>query len=184
MEPNPVAILLLCFGGAAVLIFLLWLNHVVRTGGGRKSESASIEAPRPKMSYLGSALSYLLGGVGSVNDYEDSAANVMSRAQDRPSEIAPSSLQTDGRQTADRPMMPVPTAEEMLDIFRVLRTAGVKRDALQGVWRAAGLKLDNNLWSKAAPPPPEEPTTVTPIAGRSTSAQFHDPELNYQPPPR
>lgn len=107
-------------------------------------------------------------------------ADIMSRSQDAAPAIAPSSLQTDSRQTADRPMMPVPVAEEMLNIFRVLRAAGVKREALASAWRAAGLKLDNNLWAQAAP---EEPPTLTPIVGRPTNAQFResDPGLEYQP---
>lgn len=119
-----------------------------------------------------------------VKDYEDAAPVVMSRSGDAAPEKVPPSLQTDDRQTTDRPMMPVPTPNEMLDIFRVLRAAGVKREALQGAWRAAGLKLDNNLWRDAAPTP-AEPVTVTPIAHRPTNAQFQsDPEFAYEPPPR
>lgn len=107
---------------------------------------------------------------------------VMSRSAGNTPEIAPSSLQTDASQTAARPMMPAPTREQILDIFRVLRVAGIKREVIQGPWRAAGLKFDNNLWAQAAPPP-EEPTAITPIAGRPTNAQFPDHELSYQPPP-
>lgn len=123
----------------------------------------------------------VLSKAESVNSYENSDPVIMSRSQESAAEYPASSLQTDGRRTPDRPMMPVPTSDEMLDIFKVLRAAGVKRDALSGAWRAAGLKMDNNLWSQAAPPP-QEPAAVTPIAGRPTSAKFHDdPELEYRP---
>lgn len=107
---------------------------------------------------------------------------VMSRSEGDDPETAPSSLQTDSRQTADRPMIPVPTPEKTLDIFRVLRAAGIKRETISAPWRAAGLPFDNNLWTQAAPP--EKPVSMTPIAGRPTSAEFHDPDLIYQPPPR
>lgn len=109
---------------------------------------------------------------------------VMSRAPDSaPPSIRPS-LQTDGAQTSDRPMIPVPTREEMLDIFRILRAAGVNRETLRGPWRAAGLPLDNNLWSQAAAAAEDE-TRLTPIAGRPTRATFQeaDPDLAYKPPP-
>lgn len=118
----------------------------------------------------------------AVSYSQDSGGDIMSRGASAPLANMASSLQTDNRQTADRPTMPVPTTEEMLNIFRVLRAAGVKRDALRGPWRAARLPLDNNLWTQAAPP---EPPTVTPIAGRPTAAQFQDdPELTYEAPPR
>lgn len=119
-----------------------------------------------------------------VKHYEDAAPVVMSRSVDATSENAPSSLQTDSRQTADRPMMRVPTPDEMLDIFRVLRAAGIKREVLRGPWRAAGLPLDNNLWTQAAPHAPDESLTLTPIAQRPTNAEFRDPEFAYEPPPR
>lgn len=109
---------------------------------------------------------------------------VMSRAGEGSLQHAPSAVTADARQTPDRRMIPKPTPEEMLDVFRVLRAAGVDREKLRPSWKAAGLPLDNNLWTQAAPLPPEEPQTITPIAGRPTDAKFHDPELSYQPPPR
>ena len=118
-----------------------------------------------------------------VERVKNNSTEVMSRAASATPQHTASALETDSRQTADRPMMPVPTLEQMLDIFKVLRAAGIKRETISSVWRAAGLPLNNNVWSKAEPPPPE-PLTVTPIAGRPTSAEFRDdPELAYHPPP-
>lgn len=174
---NPLAITLLCMGGAAALIFLLWLNHALRTGAKREKKETTAGA-----SWVNYGLSYVLGGAGPVNDYEGDAPAVMSRGAPDAARFSSSALETDTRQTTDRPMMPVPTPEQMLDIFRVLRAAGIKREALSEPWRAAGLPLNNNIWSKAEPPPPE-PVNVTPIAGRPTNAKFHqdDPELEYKP---
>jgi hypothetical protein len=119
----------------------------------------------------------------TVNDYEEDASVVMSRAQQSAPEHPASSLQTDARQTPDRPMIAKPTPEQMLDIFKVLRIYGVKREAIAKAWRAAGLPLDTNLWTDAAPPAPDDPPTLTPIARRPTSAKFHEdePELQYRP---
>lgn len=91
------------------------------------------------------------------------------------------------RQTAQTTSERDISKEKMLDIFKVLRAAGVKREHLAKPWRAAGLPLDTNLWLDAAPapqPPPAEPEYMTPIAGRPTKAQFEydEPELNYQAP--
>lgn len=123
-------------------------------------------------------MSVLFTGPG-VKDYQDRAPKIMSREMINDAPSLPSSLETDTRQTPDRPTMPVPTRAEILDIFRVLRKAGVAREALRGPWRAAGLTLDNNLWTEAAPP---EDEYTTPIAGRPTRAQF-DADYPYQPPP-
>lgn len=119
----------------------------------------------------------------SVSD--EPAPIVMSRSE---MDAAPSprpSLQTDGPQTPDRPMMERPTPAQMLDIFRVLRAAGVKREALAPAWRAAGLPLDTNVWALAAPPPSITPA-ITPIAGRpyDPRAYADDPALAYEEPPR
>jgi hypothetical protein len=95
-----------------------------------------------------------------------------------PPDYAPSSLQTDDRRTPDRPMIPLPSRDVMLDTYRTLRKLGMAREEARMMLRALGLPLDNNLWTQAAPPPPEH---VTPIAGRPTAAQFPDDELEYQP---
>lgn len=123
------------------------------------------------------------GGADAVKRLWLRYSNMSSTSAGETFVSAPSAVQTDDKQIADRPMMPVPTREEIFDIFRVLRAAGVNREMLRGPWNAAGLKLDNNLWTQAAPPP-EEPISITPIAGRPTNAEFRDPELTYQPPPR
>lgn len=67
MEPNPLAILALCFLGAGGLIFLLWLNHQWVTRGRRKSEAPA----QARAGALEIVLSYILGGAGPVNDYGD-----------------------------------------------------------------------------------------------------------------
>lgn len=127
----------------------------------------------------------LMVGWGKFVKYVNNKPEIMSHRHDRAHVHDASSLETDSRQTADRPTMLVPTREQTLDIFRAMRAAGMKRETISGPWRAAGLKFDNNLWTEAAPPPPEEPPQVTPIAGRPTRAQFHDdPDLVFQPPPR
>lgn len=120
-----------------------------------------------------------------VNSSEDSAPVVMSRSEFRPSPSMPSSLQTDSAKVSDRRMIPAPTQNEMLDIYRLMREHNIPREKARPVLKAAGLPLDNNLWTQAAPPEPEAEEYVTPIAGRPTPAQFKypdEPELNYQPP--
>jgi hypothetical protein len=106
---------------------------------------------------------------------------VMSRAAPEPAPSAASSLETDSPPSPDRPMMPVPTEAQMLDVFKVLREAGVKREALRGAWKAAGLPLNNNVWADAAP---DDDLTITPYAGRVTRRSYYaEPELEYQEPP-
>lgn len=120
------------------------------------------------------------GVVSTVNNNDD----VMSYAEDAPAQEVPSSLQTRQQTAPDRPMMPVPTQDKILDIFRAMRAANMKRDAVSSVWRAAGLPFDNNLWTKAAPLI-DEPTEHAPISGRPLppGVKFHedDPELEYKP---
>jgi hypothetical protein len=120
-------------------------------------------------------------GPKTVNTSAPPAPVVMSRAPERPAPIAPVVLETDGPSTPDRPMMPVPTEQQMLDVFKVLREAGVKREALRGAWKAAGLPLNNNVWAEAAP---DDDLTITPFAGRVTRRSYYqdEPDLEYQPP--
>jgi len=118
-----------------------------------------------------------------VKRLDDNRVAVMSRdpISDAPSTVSAAMRQT-GTQTPDRRMIPAPTREQMLDIFKVLRAANIKRETIAGPWRAAGLPLDTNLWSAAAP---DDDTHITPIAGRRTSAQFEsDPDYPYVAPPR
>lgn len=116
-------------------------------------------------------------GIIRVNSSEEDAPDVMSRSNETPPQNIPSSLQTDNRQTADRPAAPPISRDVMLDTYRLLRKYGIPREEARPILKAAGLPLDNNLWTEAAP------VHVTPIAGRATRAAFDtDPELVYQPP--
>lgn len=108
----------------------------------------------------------------------NSSPVVMSRAEDDTIENPPLSLRQTDPQT-DRPPI---TREIMLDVYKLLREHNVSRERARPILKAAGIPLDNNLWTQAAPPP--EPISVTPIAGRPTNAEFRDPELTYHPPPR
>lgn len=88
------------------------------------------------------------------------APALMSRTSGEAPDDRASSPQTDGQTDGAAPTMSAPNREQMLDIFKVLRAAGVKREDLRPAWRAAGLPLDNNLWSEAAPPPPPAQTPI------------------------
>lgn len=117
-----------------------------------------------------------------VNRYEEDDAPIMSRSEETHAPSMPSSLQTDGRQTADRQPAAQPSRDVMLDTYKRLRKLNMSRDEARTMLKALGLPLDNNLWTQAAPAE-DEIIRVTPIAGRPTKAQFEtDPELMYQPP--
>jgi hypothetical protein len=74
MEPNPLAIFLLCLAGAGALMFVLWLNHKMVTRYRPKSGeeetpaivSRSIEAEAAPVSpsLVGLIMSFLLGSAG------------------------------------------------------------------------------------------------------------------------
>jgi hypothetical protein len=76
MEPNPLAIFLLCLAGAGGLVFLLWLNHKLATRGRPKSEEAETpaiasrpiaeEAPEITPSVIAQIMSTLLGSAGPI----------------------------------------------------------------------------------------------------------------------
>lgn len=124
----------------------------------------------------------VLAPMESVRTSEDSGTNVMSRVRDEMSPVAPSSLQTDNRQTDRRIEAAKPRPEELLTLYTLMRAAGIGREEARPALKAVGLPLDNNLWTKAAPPA-DDPIARTPIAQRPTSAQFQDdPGLAYQPP--
>lgn len=106
--------------------------------------------------------------------------------------VAPSSPQTDGQtdQTdgADAPADPAPGRTELLTLYRLLRDAGVTREAARPALRGVGIAIDNNLWSEARPPAPAAAAeqAVTPFGGRSYDpAAYHtdDPHLQYREPP-
>ena len=92
----------------------------------------------------------------------NSSDEVMSRTSDDASPEPRAAVRQTGQTDAPPKVIPVPTPDQMVDIFRQLRAAGVKRDDLRPLWNAAGLPLDNNLWTKAAPAP-EAPPAQTPI---------------------
>jgi hypothetical protein len=115
----------------------------------------------------------------TVNDYQEAAPVVMSRSADTAPVERPLSLQTDSRQTADRPLPPAPSRDVMLNTHKLLRKYGVPREEARPVLKALGLPLDNNLWTEAAPA--DDDTYATPIAGRPTSARFEtDADYPYQ----
>jgi len=123
-------------------------------------------------------------GIGRLQDRQAVKAvkhsqPIMSRPPHDTTENTPLSL----RQTEVQTDKPALSREIMLDIYRLLREHQVPREKARPVLKAAGIPLDNNLWSQVAPPS-QEPTELTPIAGRPKSGQFHDPALEYQPPPR
>lgn len=77
------------------------------------------------------------------------------------------------------------TEDQLLTLYVLLRTSGVTRDRATPALKAAGIPVNNNLWTRAAPTPPpaEDGEYRTPIAGRATSAVFETGELAYEPPP-
>jgi len=116
-------------------------------------------------------------GVITVNPSQDAASVVMSRSDQESAPSVPSSLQTDSaadRQTANAPAF---SRAVMLDTYQLLRRHGVTREEARPVLKALGMGLDNNLWASAATP--DDPH-ITPVAGRSTNAQF-DPDYPYRP---
>lgn len=113
-----------------------------------------------------------------VKSFFMSSPEVMSRSEDSASHEAPSSHRQTVEQT-DRPAVAAePSREIMLDMFRLMREYGIPRERARPILKAAGLKLDNNLWTEAAP----EEEYTTPIANRPTKAVF-DPDYPYEPVP-
>ena len=121
-------------------------------------------------------------GIIAVNNIEEAAPNNMSSVGAGASPSLPSSLQTDSRQTADRPALAMPSRDVMLNTCKMLRKHGMSREEARSMLKSMGLPLDNNLWADAAPAD-DEPIHVTPIVGRPTRAVFEtDPDYPYQAP--
>lgn len=120
---------------------------------------------------------------GSVKALPAPAPVVTSSGREQQHASSASVSQTDSPQTADRPLAPAITREQMLDAAKTLRAAGLSREKGRAVFSALGLPLDNNLWAAAAPPEPEA-DYVTPIAGRATKKAYYpdEPELEFAPP--
>lgn len=123
------------------------------------------------------------GVISTGEGVNTSGAEITSSAREDAIESAPPSLQTEVRRDQDQTDDPKARRAKLLDTYRALRKLGMSRDDARALLKPWGIPLDNNLWTQAAPPP-EEPVSLTPIAGRPTSAEFRDPELTYQPPPR
>lgn len=131
--------------------------------------------------YIGRPILEDIGWI-TVNDIEDAAPDTMSSAGAGASPSLPPSLQTDSRQTADRPALAMPSRDVMLNTCKTLRKYGMPREEARVMLKSMGLPLDNNLWADAAPVD-DEPIHVTPIVGRRTSAVFEtDPDYPYQAP--
>lgn len=149
---------LLLFVGVLLLVgvlrFLAWLTELQQEHGS-----------------LGRA------GVNTVKRYVQPTPRVMSRSPESPPVFLPSALETDSRQTADKPALAMPSRDVMLNTFKLLRKYNIPREEARIVVKSLGLPLDNNLWTEAAPP---DPSYVTPIVGRQTAAQF-DPDYPYRP---
>jgi hypothetical protein len=120
----------------------------------------------------------------TVNRFRSDKHIVMSSAASENTQNAPLSLRQTAVQTDRPPMSPSLSRDVMLDMYRLLRMHGVPREKARPILKAAGLPLDNNLWSEAIPPDEEAPA-MTPIAGRPTRARYQDdPELVFEPPPQ
>ena len=119
-------------------------------------------------------LSMLIGWV--VKTYDRLRGRAMSSAGDLAPQSSPPSQdqrETDARQTTPAPALPKRRAEEFLTLCRLMRAAGIKREAAQAAFMASDLPFNNNVWARAEPPPAAH---VTPYAGRATDADFP-----YQP---
>ena len=118
-------------------------------------------------------------GVNTVKRYIAVERPVMAREDETQPVYLPSALQTDNRQTTDKPAPAVPSRDVMLNSHKLLRKYGIPREEARLMYKSLGLPLDNNLWADAAPPEDEH---RTPIVGRPTSARFEtDADYPYQP---
>ena len=115
--------------------------------------------------------SFALGWV--VRTYDRLRTGAMSSTNAGYQNFAPSSLETDARQTRDAPALPKMKAEELLTLCRLMRVHGIGREEAQAAFTASGLPFNNNVWASAKPSPAAH---LTPVAGRPTDADFP-----YQP---
>jgi hypothetical protein len=124
-----------------------------------------------------------------VNRSQISDTDIMSRSQDEAPQKTLSSHRQTAPQTDRQPAQPAPSPlsrDIMLDIYRLLREHNVPREKARPVLKAAGIPLDNNLWTQAASSTDDAEDVLTPIAGRPTKASYYpdDLDLEYQSPPR
>lgn len=125
-----------------------------------------------------------------VNDYADADADDMSSADAAMPPSRLSSLETDRRADRQTEQPARVSAEQLLTLYQLMRAAGIGREDARAAFKAAGLPLNNDVWSKAAPPPKvpqptdDDDTMITPYAGRRTRASYYpeEPELEYRSP--
>lgn len=164
---SDVGIMILLFVGVVCLVvlikFLAWLTDV-------KEEHGS----------LSRAGLHTIQHYVSVRRLRDSDLGVMSRNENAVPPSTPLSQRQTAPQTDRQAVPPVLPRNVMLDMYRLMRKYGIPREEARPIIKAAGVPLDNNLWTLAAP---DDDTQLTPIAGRPTSAQFQD-DLEFHPPPR
>lgn len=119
-------------------------------------------------------------GLNTVKKYVVARPRVMSQPTHDVLPSIPSAVQTDDRQTTDRPAPAVPPRDVMLNSHKLLRKYGIPREEARAMYKSLGLPLDNNLWTEAAPTAPaDDAGHVTPIVGRPTSARFDVTDLDY-----
>lgn len=123
-----------------------------------------------------------------VSGYIDNGYDDMSSSVDDAPPSAASSLETDRRADRQTAQVARPSAEQLLTLYKLMRAAGIGREDAQAAFKEAGLPLNNNVWSKAAPqlksvqPSEDDDVLVTPFAGRRTRASYYsdEPELEYK----
>jgi len=118
-----------------------------------------------------------------VNDIDDRAPVIMSRSEDKPARLSPSSLETAELQTPDQTAPKKYQPHELLTVYTTMKHAGISRDAARAALNAIGVPLDNNLWARV-PAKEDDDTLITPYAGRVTKRSFYpdDPDLEYKAP--
>jgi hypothetical protein len=128
----------------------------------------------------------VIGVDESVKDNEPTPAVIMSRPEYATPLSTPSSLRTDDGRTETTAPQPRFTEDQLLTLYALLRSSGVTRDRATPALKAAGIPVNNNLWTRAAPPAPADDGEYrTPIAGRPADAALfrESGELAYEPPP-
>lgn len=128
----------------------------------------------------------VIGVDESVKDNEPTPPDIMSRPESAVPPFAPSSLRTDDGRTETTASQPKFTEDQLLTLYVLLRSSGVTRDRATPALKAAGIPVNNNLWTRAAPPhPAEDGEYRTPIAGRPADAALfrESGELAHEPPP-
>lgn len=85
MEPNPLAILGLCMGGAAALILFFWLNHRWATRHQPKREAPKKARASVVARSLHFVMSYIFGGAGPVDQIgTEQRSNAVERSTEQP----------------------------------------------------------------------------------------------------